>query len=93
MSKAIYKYKLPLSISRDPVVQMPRGAISLSANMQNGWLCVWALVDPDMPLVDHLFSVLGTGHPVDAMDEQGAFIGTVFDGPYVWHVFDLGDIP
>lgn len=51
-----------------------------------GQMCIWAMVDPEAPRNKYRVSVRGTGH--DASDvAHHQFIGTVFDGPYVWHVF------
>ena len=75
-----------------PVVRMPRGAIPKAVGMQNGAIWVWALVNTNAPVVTHLFAVRGTGHEITPEVEQGDFLGTVFDGIFVWHILSLGDI-
>ncbi len=50
------------------------------------------LMQIDEPTTTHRFSIRGTGHPVDSVDEHGKFLGTVFTDPFVWHVFDRGEV-
>ena len=71
-------------------VYMPKGAKVLSVGMQGSWLTFWALVDPDAKDEQRQFRVCGTGHPVHP-SEIGAFIGTVFERGFVWHVFEAKD--
>lgn len=70
--------------------RLPRGAKIISAGVQDGWrITIWALVDPEAPLVERLIEVVGTGSSPALSD--GIFIGTVFVGLYVFHVFDGGE--
>lgn len=55
----------------------------------SGTICVWAMVNPDAEKVPRQFLICGTGGPMP--DRVGEFIGTVFGGPFVWHVFDNGE--
>lgn len=90
--KAVYKYEF--AVNDDVRVQMPHGAKVLSVGSQKtNHICVWALVHPENPLVSHFFRVCGTGHPItpeDGICAEG-FVGTVFDGPFAWHVFQTKD--
>ena len=87
--KVIYKYSLgKLGHSK---VLMHRGARVLSCGMQGGTCQVWAVVNPQATQVVHDFFVCGTGHPSDEISFATTFVGTVFDGPLVWHVFDYGE--
>jgi hypothetical protein len=83
--KAIWKY--PLVITDTQSVWMPAGAELLTAQEQNGMLCLWALVNPTAELRQHAIYVVGTGNPtyMDAAD----YVGTVqmAGGMLVWHVF------
>ncbi len=47
----------------------------------------WFVVDPDADLLSRRFLLRGTGHPLD-LEATGRFVGTVLDGPFVWHVFE-----
>jgi hypothetical protein len=76
-------YKFPLDA--DNMAGVPIGAEFISVAMQNGCIAVWAIVDPLAETELHQFQVYGTGHELRSKRED--FIGTVFDGPFVWHVF------
>lgn len=58
-----------------------------------GKLCVWGIVDPDAAeeqKKDYLIELVGTGHDFSEEFYHAAeFIGTVNDGPFMWHVFAL----
>lgn len=87
----IWKFTL---IGRNVVqtIQMPRSARVLSVMMQDGSLCVWVEVDPRNDLVTRRFATIGTGIPMDDVmpNSSHVFVGSVVEGPFVWHVYDLG---
>lgn len=76
-------YKFPLDV--DNMAGVPIGAEFIAARMQNGRITVWAIVDPLAETELRQFQVYGTGEELRSKKED--FIGTVFDGPFVWHVF------
>lgn len=82
--KKVFKYILEVSdiIS----VSMPAGAKPLHFDMQNGQLCLWALVTPANPEQFYQFRMAGTGHPIDTC---GEFINTLIlhDRALVFHFF------
>lgn len=86
MSHTIWKF--PLETADSPVISAPRGARFFCVQIQHGQACVWAIVDPTEPQVDHKLVIHGTGHPVD-VDNLGAYIGTyqLSGGALVFHVF------
>lgn len=84
MKPVIYKYPLSLGIT---IVGMPEGAQILTAQMQNGFLQLWAMVQPDKPLEQRRFEVFGTGEPIE-LPAESPYVATVQDGPLVWHVFE-----
>ena len=86
-------YKYPMTLQSDQFVDMPRGAQVISANIQpgQGMFC-WAIVDTDAPIVSHLFAVLATGDKCGIEIRTAHFVNAIYDGPYAWHVFSLGDI-
>ncbi len=104
--QTIWKFELDLSNGDVSQVEMPEGAATISAGVQGGMIVVWALVDPDGPRVTRRFAVHGTGHPVlkevtetftagiqgHPVEVLASFINTVFMGPLVFHVFDLGEV-
>jgi hypothetical protein len=81
--KAIYKY--PMSL-KDQWVSLPIGAKMLTVEIQNGVLCLWALVDPSEKIAARFFKVLGTGWNSNEIDDFD-YVGTVFQDEFVWHIF------
>lgn len=82
----IWKYELEITDVQFITIPMIRLHF-LSAQMQNGKLCVWV---KGMPVKDDAkrvtFYIYGTGLTVDD-DDIKEYIGTVQDGSMVWHVF------
>jgi len=84
--RTIWKFPLPLSDS--VAIAMPERSRVLSVGVQSGGvrqLQLWADVNPGAAIVIRRFEIRGTGHP---LGDVGRFIGTVIDGPFVWHVFE-----
>ncbi|KKK90993.1 hypothetical protein LCGC14_2717450 [marine sediment metagenome] len=81
-------WKVPLEITDEQKIALPKGARILSVQAQADVLCLWALIDPDATPRDFTIRIFGTGHPAD--DAVGLeFIGTtqMLDSALVWHVF------
>lgn len=74
----IYKYVLP-------VIEIPQFAEIIHVALQHNRPTVWAKVDTQQPITVRVFAVLATGA---AIPEGYTYIGTCFDGPLVWHVFE-----
>ena len=81
----IYKYGLQL-VHKNKVV-MPKEAKILKASMQGSVPCIWALVDTNKSDETRTFIIYGTGHEI--VESNLEFIETFFQGPYVWHLFEL----
>ena len=79
--KTVYKYPTG-------EVMMPKGAKVLAAWCQNGEVQIWAEVDDKAPLEERHFVVYGTGWEI-ATDRNLSYIGTVHDGAFVWHVYEV----
>lgn len=81
-------YKYPLSPFVDQTISMPHGARVVHLAVQDGQVCLWAIVDPSAPPEPRHFSVLGTGDRTLA--EDSTYVGTVLlDGGFdVLHVFE-----
>lgn len=104
--ETIWKFELDLSNGNVSQIEMPADAATISAGVQGETFVVWALVDPDAPRVTRRFVIHGTGHPVlkevtetftagiqdHPVEVLASFINTVFMGPMVFHVFDLGEV-
>jgi len=81
--KAIYKYSTG-------EISLPQGAIVRKAGMQNGAITLWVEVDTDAPTEYRHFVAYGTGWEI-ATDRSLCYIDTVFDGSFVWHVYEAYD--
>lgn len=82
-------WKFPFSVIDDRlVIEMPRGALPLSVQVQHNQPTLWAIVDPEAEIVNHRFCLVGTGHSTP--ENVGRFIGTfqMFDGSLVFHLFE-----
>jgi hypothetical protein len=85
--KVIYKYKLSPLKQQD--IEMPKGAIILTLQMQDDTPCIWALVNPLEEKEVVTFELIATGEKIenaDLMEYIGTFqvtVGVVL----VFHVF------
>lgn len=84
---AVWKYIIPVG-DEDFEVEMPRGTTLLSTQVQNGEVCLWALVTPTLPKEKRTFRIFGTGHPIPCL--AYAYVGTVQmeEGKLAWHLFE-----
>lgn len=85
MKRSIWKF--PFMVSDTVVIEMPVASTVIHVGVQHGRLCLWALVWTKNKVESRTFLVRGTGHPCDELNASD-HIGTVQDGPFVWHVFD-----
>jgi hypothetical protein len=87
--RTIYKYSFEVKdIQR---VYLPLEAEILTVQSQQGNPYMWALVDPENKLVERVFEVFGTGHPIqEDMGTDRKYIGTfqLQDGFLVFHLFE-----
>ena len=86
MGKRIWKFEIPITDA--PKVSMPEGAQIIHVGQQReGNITLWAIVNPDAPMLRITFQIVGTGNPMPY--PLGGYIGTVHSDPFVWHVFHL----
>lgn len=79
-------HKFPLAIRDEQQIDLPGKPTLFKVGLDPaGDLCVWALVEPHHAPKPQRFFVVGTGHPVPA--DAYIWIGTVNQGPFMWHVF------
>jgi len=82
----VYKYYL----GEDPesTIELPIGATVLKVDFQDGNICLWAMVNPELQTEPRTFEVFGTGD--DMPDYELKFINTFFvkGGMYVLHAFE-----
>lgn len=80
-------WKFPFTVSDMVAIEMPKGAKVLRVDLQ-AQPCVWALVNPESEKVRRVFYIFGTGHSLGPRANDLQYIGTFFEGPFVWHVFE-----
>lgn len=88
--RTIHKFQAGLG---ETTVSMPKDARILPTLRQgDSHILFWAIIpDTSAPKVYRRFVVVGTGEqlPPGGLD----YIGTVFQGPLVWHLLELTDVP
>ncbi len=86
--KRIHKYVLDNASTQR--VAMPQGAQILCVQAQAPHICLWAMVDADLPSEQRTIRVEVDGAGVDGADSL-KYIGTVqlAAGIYVFHVFEV----
>ena len=83
MQRTIHKFK----IEPNQVARLRKGAKVLSVGAQGDDLFIWAEVDLDQKeFIDYPVRVFGTGFSMED-HFSGKFLGTVFQGSLVWHIF------
>ena len=88
---SIWKYNVePAAFAQ--LLMVPEKAEIMSCGTDaEGTPSLWFLVDTNAPVSPLEYYVVGTGWDLDFMKNRGLmFIGTIKDGPYMWHVF-VGD--
>lgn len=88
--KKIFKYKIPFSLENAVCILMPQKAEILSTGAQKDELFIWALVDENEGVENRYFQVHATGETINNI-ERKKFVGTIFSGHYVWHLFEIID--
>lgn len=84
MSRVIFKYQM----SEKDILSIPREHQFLKVDMQGGRITFWCSVKLDSETIDVPISVIGTGREFEG--DLPRHLGTVFEGPFVWHIF--GDL-
>lgn len=85
--RSVWKFPLDVNQKGLATVDMPFDASVLHVKTQHGRMTVWALVDPKALLVPRTFAVRATGQ--EFAEEYLAYIGTVHDSAFVWHIFEV----
>ena len=80
-------WKFTITDLREEITFMlPDRAEVIHFAAQDGVPAIWVLIEPDRPLMTRRFRLAGTGHPLPA--NGLVFVGTCFQGPFVWHLFE-----
>ena len=83
----IYKYPLGVPMGGATELMLPKGAVVLKVGCQGARYMIWMLVDTEVDEDRRRdFAIIGTGAQVP---ERATYLDTIFDGPHVWHVFEL----
>ena len=86
--KKIFKYELEFEDNGHVTIGLPKDAWVVSVGKQDDKFMVWAMVDPTLEKKeDRKFQLVGTGWPVKQPDNL-LHLGMIFDGSYVWHIFE-----
>lgn len=80
----IWKYALELR--DEQVLMLPEGGSILTVQMQGEVICLWAVVNPKAREIPVKFMIVGTGNHGPNF-EGLAYVGTVQERQFVWHVF------
>jgi hypothetical protein len=84
--KVIYKYELARTIA------LPINSQILKAGMQNGIMFIWVLVDENEKQTYYAnFEIIGTGHSFEFDYLNHTYIDSLFDGPFVWHIWSINN--
>ncbi len=82
--RTIYKYELARTVS------LPIDSQVLKVGIQNGIMQMWVLVDPNQKQTSYRnFEIIDTGHNFEFDYLTHTYIDSLFDGPFVWHVWEV----
>ena len=89
MTRTIWKF--PIRLEDAINIFMPIGAEVIAVDVQQGEVCIWAVVDPAAPHECRTFRCAGTGHSLPDGLGRAQHIGTVQldGGALVFHLFDF----
>lgn len=87
--KTVYKYPLRLA-DVQAIRGRGLGKVLMGGFDSNRQLSVWVEADTDVPDVEIMLAIVGTGHPRPAADE-GIYVNSIIDGAFVWHLYQYLD--
>lgn len=80
--RRILKYPLP---SSHGLIDIPRGAILRCCGVQQGRPTLWCEVNDEEPMIPTRYALVATGADLEELLGLD-YIGTVPQGPFIWHV-------
>ena len=84
--KTIYKQVVPIT-GRTTFSTGSNGSVEiLHVALQDGTPTVWYYHQPEFANRDVVLQWFGTGHDIP---KWAWYIGTIHDGPFVWHLHDV----
>lgn len=78
-------HKFVLKHLDEQVIEVPAGYVFIHCAMQDGRICLWAIVSTVEDAKRVKIKIVGTGQ---ALTGAGKHLGTVMDDYLVWHVFE-----
>lgn len=84
--KQIYKYNFKLSDEGGFRIKIHESHKILTAQEQNGVICIWAEVDTDTPIINKPLYVIGTG--TGFISEATRYVATVQQDKFIWHIYE-----
>jgi len=90
MTKTIFKY--PVVVADTFVLNLPKGAETLTVQIQHKEPQLWVLLDPNAPKEERFFRLAGTGHPITYdMGREYKYINSfqLDNGNLVFHLFEI----
>jgi len=84
--QTIWKY--PLEFEDVQTIQMPIGAEILTAQIQDGKPCLWAVVDPEKENKPRFIQIFATGYPMPGISLDRKYIASIQIGRKTYHVFE-----
>jgi hypothetical protein len=83
--RVIHKITVPLDEGTPQSFAALGEVAFLDAQIQNGELCIWYVLDRGTTPMSGNIHIVGTGHEIP--EDVQTYLATVQDGSYVWHVF------
>lgn len=85
-------WKCELSKVDEQTISLPKESQILTVQIQHGKICIWVLVEPDLPLEERIFEIYGTGEVIKESFSlvTREYIGTFQcnGGDLVFHLFE-----
>lgn len=86
MSARMLKYRISAGQEQTTVAMRSPSTIRAISVQRPREICLWAEGRAESPVTMRTFEVVPTGGDIP---DPGSYVGTVFDGPFVWHVYEV----
>lgn len=90
MPKTIWKF--PIQVTNEFQLEMPRNSYIIHIDVQRSSPQLWAIVDPDNPIEQRKFYLIGTGALFsNDLWDKSVYVGTfqLHSGDIVLHLFEI----
>lgn len=86
--RVVHKYPLKF-IFGPQILSLPKYSSTLGAGVQAGGIVLWIEQELDAPVLEHRpYYVFTTGEPIDDEGTFLAWVDTVQDDQFVWHIYE-----